>query len=40
LVQITVEGHLPKHQYEILKAAEESERGILRELIRAYPGAP
>jgi hypothetical protein len=31
--QATVENHLPKQQFAILKAAEESEREIIRQLV-------
>jgi hypothetical protein len=34
LVQETIEQHLPQHQFEILKAAEESEREIISRLVR------
>jgi hypothetical protein len=34
LVQVVIEDHLPQHQFEILKAAEESERELLYQLIR------
>jgi hypothetical protein len=33
IVLEAIERHLPEHQLEILKAAEESEREILRQLI-------
>jgi hypothetical protein len=33
LVEFYIEQHLPKHQFEVLKAAERSEREILRDLI-------
>src|SRR5262249_60480461 len=33
LVQETIEQHLPAEQFEILKAAEESERKILTRLV-------
>jgi hypothetical protein len=35
LVRTTIEHHLPKHQFEILKKAEESER----ELLKAWVGS-
>jgi hypothetical protein len=34
LVQETIEQHLPARQFEILKAAEESERAIISKLVR------
>jgi hypothetical protein len=34
LVQKAIERHLPKRQYEVLKAAEESERRIIRRLVK------
>jgi hypothetical protein len=40
LVTDAIERHLPKHQLNILKAAEESERAIIRQLVgRAIDGA-
>jgi hypothetical protein len=33
LVEAAIEQHLPKRQYEVLKAAEASERMLLRTLI-------
>jgi len=33
LVQVTIERHLPPEQFEILKAAEESERDIITRLV-------
>jgi hypothetical protein len=39
LVQIVIEQHLPKRQFEILKAAEASEREIIRRLVGEI-GAP
>jgi hypothetical protein len=38
LVQGAIEQHLPAHEYEILKAAEESERELLTSLIDAATG--
>jgi hypothetical protein len=35
LVQDTIEQHLPAHEYEILKAAEASERELLASLVNA-----
>jgi len=32
-VQETIELHLPAEQYEVLKAAEESERDIITRLV-------
>ncbi|MGE3782056.1 MAG: hypothetical protein AB7H71_04860 [Alphaproteobacteria bacterium] len=32
-VEVAIESHLPAHQYEVLKAAEESERSLLLDLI-------
>jgi len=34
LVQDAIERHLPAAQFEILKAAEESERKIISRLVR------
>jgi hypothetical protein len=34
LVTAAIEKHLPQHEFEILKAAEESERKIIRQLVR------
>ena len=33
LVRMAIEQHLPEHQFEILKAAEESERTEIRKLV-------
>ena len=33
LVEVAIESHFPAHQYGVLKAAEESERSLLLELI-------
>jgi hypothetical protein len=33
LVRMAIEQHLPEHQFEILKAAEESERTLIRKLV-------
>jgi hypothetical protein len=43
IVQVHIEAHLPQQQFEILKAAEESERELLRQFIGTRPelgGAP
>ena len=37
LVQETIERHLPRRQFEILKAAEQSEREIIARLVRRAP---
>ena len=34
IVQEAIEAHLPAHQFEVLKAAEESERNIISRLVR------
>jgi hypothetical protein len=34
LVTAAIEKHLPQHEFEILKAAEQSERNIIRQLVR------
>jgi hypothetical protein len=34
IVLEAIERHLPEHQYEILKAAEESERKLIARLVR------
>lgn len=39
IVQIAIEEHLPQHQFDVLKAAEESERTIIRELVAGMGGA-
>jgi hypothetical protein len=33
LVQVVIEDHLPAHQFEALKAAEESERSVIRQFV-------
>jgi hypothetical protein len=33
IVQSAIEEHLPKHQYDVLKAAEESERKLIKRLV-------
>jgi hypothetical protein len=33
IVRIAVERHLPRHQFEVLKAAEQSEREIISRLV-------
>jgi hypothetical protein len=38
LVRYYIERHLPRHELEILKAAEESERSIIRQLVTAVIG--
>jgi hypothetical protein len=35
LVQVAIEQHLPAEQFQVLKAAEESERTIIRQLVSA-----
>jgi hypothetical protein len=37
IVQDAIEGHLPQHQFEILKAAEQSERELLRQFVGTRP---
>jgi hypothetical protein len=39
LVQIAIQEHLPQHQFEVLKAAEESERTIIRQLVGGLASA-
>jgi hypothetical protein len=39
LVEIAIEEHLPPRQFEVLKAAEESERTIIRQLVAGFGGA-
>ena len=39
LVQSAIERHLPKRQFEILKAAEASEREIIMRLVNGMEGA-
>jgi hypothetical protein len=39
LVQIVIEQHLPKRQFEILKVAEASEREIIKRLVGGIGGA-
>ena len=36
---MAIEGHLPKRQFEILKAAEASEREIIMRLVNGMEGA-
>jgi len=38
LVQIVIEQHLPKHQFDILKIAEASEREIINRLVGVATG--
>jgi hypothetical protein len=33
LVRLAIEQHLPRHQFEVLKAAEQSERDIISRLV-------
>jgi hypothetical protein len=33
IVEAAIEEHLPEHQFKILKAAEESERSLIRQLV-------
>jgi hypothetical protein len=33
LVRATIERHLPPHQFNVLKVAEESERTLIRQLV-------
>jgi hypothetical protein len=40
LVRFVIENHLPAHQFEVLKAAEESERFTIRKLVNRLGGAP
>ncbi len=40
LVWRVIEEHLPAQQFEVLKAAEESERSIIRQLVNRLGGAP
>jgi hypothetical protein len=35
IVQVAIERHLPQHQFEILKAAEESERKLLHSFVNS-----
>jgi hypothetical protein len=37
IVQECIEYHLPQHEFEVLKVAEESERAVLRRFIRTLP---
>jgi hypothetical protein len=39
LVQEAIEDHLPRRQFEVLKAAEDSERTIIRQLVAGLGGA-
>ena len=39
LVEIAIEKHLPADQYEVLKAAEENERTLIRRLVSGLGGA-
>ena len=38
LVQIAIEDHLPPQQFKVLKAAEESERTLIRQLVGGMGG--
>jgi hypothetical protein len=38
LVQIVIEQHLPRHQFDILKIAEASERNIIKRLVGVATG--
>jgi hypothetical protein len=40
LVQEAIERHLPQHQFEVLKAAEESERTLIRQMVAGLGSAP
>jgi hypothetical protein len=40
LVEIAIENHLPAEQYEVLKAAENSERTIIQRLVAGIGGQP
>jgi hypothetical protein len=40
LVEIAIEEHLPAEQYEVLKAAEDSERTLIRQLVAGLGAAP
>ena len=39
LVESAIEDHLPPDQFEVLKAAEESEREIIGRLVSGLGGA-
>jgi hypothetical protein len=39
LVRATIERHLPPHQFNIMRAAEESERTLIRQLVAGIGGA-
>ena len=39
LVQVVIEQHLPKRQFDVLKAAEDSERGIIAKMVREMGAA-
>lgn len=39
LVQSVIEDHLPPRQFSVLKAAEDSERGIIAKMVREMGGA-
>jgi hypothetical protein len=34
LVRLAIEDHLPPHQFKVLTAAEDSERTLIRQLVR------
>jgi hypothetical protein len=40
IVELAIENHLPDHQYKVLKAAEESERTLIGQLVRGLGAAP
>jgi hypothetical protein len=40
LVEDAIEDHLPPHQFKVLKAAEDSERTLIRQLVAGMGAAP
>jgi hypothetical protein len=39
IVEVALEEHLPEQQFNVLKAAEESERTLIRQLVAGFGGA-
>jgi hypothetical protein len=38
IVQVAIEEHLPEHEFEVLKAAEKSERELITRLVAEAAG--
>ena len=39
IVEVALEDHLPPHQFKVLKAAEDSERTLIRQLVAGLGAA-